>query len=70
MTDVLRRAVLRPGRDAMVVIQNRTLVGILTATDIARMLELVRLGRKPTRKHTSHPSTNKSHLPDRVTSSC
>lgn len=42
---VLRRAPLRPGRDAIVVIRDRQLAAIVTEADLARTLELARLGR-------------------------
>jgi len=42
---VLRRAPLRPGRDAIVVLRDRQLAAIVTEADLARTLELARLGR-------------------------
>jgi Zn-dependent protease len=47
LIDALRRTSLRPGREALAVTENRTLVGILTATDIMRTLELSQLGHSP-----------------------
>ncbi|MBC6445873.1 site-2 protease family protein [Actinokineospora xionganensis] len=50
LADVARRAVLRPGEDAIVVVRDHTLVGLLTATDITRTLELARLGEHPRKR--------------------
>lgn len=48
LTDLLlRRAVLRPGVDAVVVLRDRRLAGIVTAADIAWALEFAQLGRPP-----------------------
>jgi Zn-dependent protease/CBS domain-containing protein len=49
LADLLRRAVLRSGVDAVVVLRDRRLAGIVTAADIAWALELARLGRPPHR---------------------
>lgn len=51
VTDVLRRAPLRSGQDAVLVLDRDQLVGIVTATDVARAQELARLGRLQAR-HT------------------
>jgi Zn-dependent protease/CBS domain-containing protein len=47
---VLRRTAPRPGQDAVLVIRDGQLAGMLTATDVTRTLELARLGRRPTRR--------------------
>lgn len=46
LTDVLRRANPRTN-SVFAVVENHTLVGILTTTDIMRTLELARLGHRP-----------------------
>jgi Zn-dependent protease len=46
LTDVLRRASLRPGT-VVVIVEHGALVGVLTPTDIARTMDLCRLGVAP-----------------------
>jgi Zn-dependent protease len=46
---VLRRTAPRPGQDAVLVIRDGRLAGMLTATDVSRTVELARLGRHPAR---------------------
>jgi Zn-dependent protease len=48
---VLRRTAPRPGQDAVLVVRDGRLAGMLTATDVSRTVELARLGRHPAR-HT------------------
>ena len=47
LTDLLGRAAPRPGADAVVVLRDHRLVGLLTAADVERALDLARLGRPP-----------------------
>lgn len=47
LTDVLRRAGSLTDRDALVVVEDHVLVGILTTADIVRAMELTRLGHHP-----------------------
>jgi CBS domain-containing protein len=47
LTDVLRRPTTHKDGNALVVVDNHVLVGILTTADIRRTLELAQLNRKP-----------------------